>query len=196
MSAKAQPKITPLADLKKKREIVALTPAGNYFKIRPINLERHALSGGLPARLRAAAMKGQDGVNELLSTGDDDRLSSEGEGVREYLDLLVAETIVEPCLFLTDADGNVLRGSVEDGEVRQDPSGPKLVDPEAIEAIPPVDYKWALGIAFQEIDRDGEDKLLWGREPLSRWTTFRVFHNCPEDCEGCSHLLSELSAAS
>lgn len=169
-----KPKIASLADLKKKREIVAPGPSGFTYLVRPINLERHALSGGLPAKLRAVAAKGAEGVNELLAEGTDERVSEEGATVKTYLDSLVAATIVEPRLY---ADGT------------QD------VSDEAIDLVPPVDYKWALAIAMGECDEDGEGKRLWGREPLSKWATFRVFHGCGEDCDGCSKLLSELSAA-
>jgi len=175
MSA-TKPKIASLADLGKKREIVAPGPSGFTYRIRPLNLERHALSGGLPASLRAVAAKGSEGVNELLSAGSDEQIASDGSSVKSYLDSLVAAVIVEPSLYVEGTTTN---------EVSED----------AIDVVPPVDYQWALAIAMGEHDEDGDGRRLWGREPLSRWATFRVFHGCGEDCDGCSQLLDELSAA-
>lgn len=173
---KSPPSVTPttLDDLRKRRELLVTAPSGAVFKIRPINLERHALSGGLPAKLRDVAQKGAAGVNEVLGA-DDERVSEEGEGVREYLDRLVAAVLVEPTLPV-DEDGTP--------------------DPEAVDLLHPNDYRWLVAIAMGEEDFDGEGRRMWGREPLSRFATFRHEHGCSEDCDGCSRVVNRFSAPS
>jgi hypothetical protein len=160
--ATAALKPTSLADLKKNRTIVARGPSGNIYKIRPLNLERHALAGALPPALREIASKGADAVNELFVGADDDTLAEKGKEVREYLDELVRQVIVEPNL-----------------------------EGEDLDLLPPVDYRWAAAVAMNEEERDGEGRLLWGTEPLSRWDTFRSHHNCPTDCENCNAVLAQ-----
>ena len=162
----AQPKPTTLAQLRRSRELVALSPSGHYFKIRPLNLEQYALSGGLPSQLRALALQGAAGINQLFA-GDDGELSAKGESLREFLDGIVKKMVVEPNLHNADLEEDLL----------------------------PVDYRWLVNIALGEEDRDGEGRLLWGREPLSRWATFRDEHDCPEDCEGCQRVRDRLSLA-
>ena len=112
-------KPTTLANLKRSREIVAPGPSSHVYKIRPLNLERHALAGGLPSSLRSIALAGAEGANRLFA-GDDGQLAEQGEEVRGYLDGLVRQVIVEP----------------------------QLCEDE-LEFLPPVDYRWALegGIA-------------------------------------------------
>ena len=162
----SQPKPATLAELQRSRELVVLAPSGNYIKVRPLNLERHALAGGLPAHLRQLAIEGAEGINKLFGA-EDDAVSSEGEKVRDYLDKLVCDLIVEPEL------------------------SPEVID----QALLPADYRWAVAVAMGEEDRDGEGRLMWGREPLSRWSTFREEHGCAPDCEACSRVRAAYAAA-
>lgn len=161
-----RPKPATIAELQKSREIVALSPSGNYFKLRPLNLERHALAGGLPAHVRKLALEGAEGINKLFGE-EDSTLSEEGEKVRDYLDGLVTQLVVEPDLKGADLDDVLL----------------------------PADYRWFVSIAMGEEDRDGEGRLMWGREPLSRWATFREEHRCGPDCAACRRVQDAVSAA-
>jgi len=147
-----------LSELQASREIVAVGPSGAAYKIRPLNLERYALSGHLPAELRKIALSGATGVDAALG-GDEDALVEHGEQVRDYMDDLVRQVVVEPDLAGVDLD-----------------------------ELHPADYKWLVRIAMGEEDRDGEERRLWGREPLSVWGTFRAEHGCSEDCESCDRL--------
>lgn len=172
-------KATTLDQLRAKRLIEGVeSPAGLTYTIRPINLQRHALTGNLPTSLRQAAMRGVEGINSFFAA-DEETLTQAGEEVRGYLDALVAEVIYEPCLYVGGERANGDEGGI--------------VDPEAIELIPPVDYKWALEIAFLEEDRDGQGRLMWGVERLSRFERFRHRHNCPEDCAGCEAVRRDFS---
>lgn len=179
------PKATTADELRASRVLTArVAPSGNRYDVRPLNLERLALSGGLPARLRHAASRGAAGVNDLLASDEDERLSSEGADVQEWLDRLCAEVIVSPSLYRTDAAGEPV---IEDGQ--------KVVDAELIDLLPPIDYKWAIAIALGEEDEDGVGARLWGREPLSRWAVFRSEHGCDEDCPGCHGVVAAFSAS-
>lgn len=166
MAATEKPKPTTIAALQRSREIVASGPSGHEYKIRQLNLERHALAGNLPAHLRRVAMQGAAAVNKLLEA-EDEEIADKGPEVKAYLDELVLEVIVEPELSQRHIDEGVL---------------------------PAADWRWALNIALGEEDRDGQGRLLWGREPLSRWDTFRHFHGCSEDCEGCTGAVGAFSA--
>jgi hypothetical protein len=151
-------------DLEQRRHgVVAAGPSGNIYRVRQPNLQRHALTGGLPLKLRQMAMAGAQGVNRMFA-GDDGALSEEGEETRQYLDRLVLAVIIEPELTVEDLG----TGALDD-------------DP----LLPPIDYKWALEIGLMEQDRDGEGRLLWGRPPLSNWATFREHHDCPDPCPAC-----------
>ena len=147
-----------LADMKRQREIVAEGPSGLVYRIRPMNLERYALAGNLPEQLRTIAVRGADGIDELLA-GNRDELIEKGAESLAYMDKIVRQVIVEP--DLTDAD---------------------------LDDLPPVDYKWAARIGMGEEDRDGRERRLWGREPLTLWGTFRDEHGCTEDCPSCDRL--------
>jgi hypothetical protein len=175
------PKIATLADIKKGRSIVATAPSGHAYRIRPLNMERYALAGGLPPQLRQMAMKGAEGINALLGA-DDEALEAHGSEARDYMDGLVRQVIVEPDLSKFELVEN------EDG------SKAKVYEVD-LDELPPVDYRWAANIALGEEDRDGEGRRLWGREPLSVWDTFRDHHECPEDCESCHRMVASLADA-
>lgn len=184
------PSVTTLGELEAMRELEpVLAPSGNYYRIRPLNLDRHALAGGLPSKLREIGLQGVEGINRLFA--DDDTLAEAGAEARVHFDRLVASVIVKPSLLY-------------DGEPRQLPpdhegADPRMLmpgdpDPDKMELLPPVDYKWSLGIAYMEVDRDGEGRLLWGRESLDRWATFREEHDCSEDCARCARVRRRFSA--
>lgn len=173
-------KPTTLEQLRARRIIEGVeSPGGMVYNISPLNLQRHALTGNLPTSLRRAAMKGVEGINSFFSA-DEETLSEAGEEVRGYLDALVAEVIHEPCLYLG-------------GKRPEEGDPPGAVDEELIALIPPVDYKWALEIAFLEEDRDGQGRLMWGVERLSRFERFRHRHGCAEDCPSCEAARRDLS---
>lgn len=179
-------KPTTLAELQRSRELVAPGPSGHAYRITFVNLQRQALTGSLPATIRKAALAGAQGVNRFFG-GDDEKLNEEGEQMKEWLDQLVGQVILEPRLL--EEDGKTLKKLSTPVTLAD---GKKLE--YAIELVPAFDYKWALEIAFMEEDRDGDGRLLWGREPLSKWETFRSFHECSEDCPGCEALRDDLSA--
>ena len=179
MAAKKPSPITPTfapssrEDLEARRSgVVALAPSGAFYRVRPINLERHALSGGLPYKLRQLATQGERGINRMLAAADEE-VDEMGTTVRDYLDNIVLATIVEPKLEKADL------GS---GELTDDP----LLHRD--------DYKWALRIALGEEDRDGEGRLLWGRELLNRYDLFRAEHACDPECEACQRVIERVSS--
>jgi hypothetical protein len=170
-------KAATLAEWQARRELLVTLPSGVRVKIRPINIERQALAGGLPRGLRrlAAQSRGSAGLNAVL---DRVLLDEDGDG-----DGQLDELIGEQRIYLD----NLLRQMVVEPEL------PDGVDLDQI--ILPVDYHYLLRIAQREIDYDAEGRYLWGAEPLSRWDTFRTEHSCAEDCEGCSRVRATFSAA-
>lgn len=158
--------------LAQRKGIECAGPSGNIYRLRPINLERHVLAGGLPARLRAIALEGAVGIARVFAA-DDSKISEEGLEVRGYLDGLIRQVIVEPNLHgtvrISRADAMQLGADVL-GEI---PDGAEFVDVEKVALLPPVDYRWAVAVAMGEEDRDGDEKPLWGREALARFATFR-----------------------
>lgn len=194
--ARKQPSVVPtLAPRKpvtreeleaRRRGVVACAPSGNYYRIRSVNLERHALGGGLPQHLRAIAY-GADADKALAKLAEaaaaDEGEAGEGEPrqksvvteMLEYLDSIVLAVIVEP-----------------EGLTREDLGDPLKLDDDAL--VPGLDYRWLLRVAQGEETYDAEDRQLWGVEPLSRWSLFRDEHACPEDCEGCGRVRMRFSA--
>jgi hypothetical protein len=150
-----------LAQLQKSRTIVAAGPSGDTYRIRPLNMERYALAGELPPTLRNIALKGADAA---LLEADGEALTERGKEVREYMDAIVRQVVVEPDLSDVDLD-----------------------------VVKPVDYSWLSRIALGEEDRDGEGRRLWGREPLSVWGTFRDEHKCADDCEACDRVIRSVA---
>lgn len=194
MTTKTKPKVpgtytgpSSRDELQKKRHgTLAKGPSGFVYKVRRPNLERHALSGGLPAKLRAIALGGTDAVNALFATPETDDpdvgteeapaaagMTEEGHAVRGYLDEIVLKTVVEPKLTLED---------LGTGQLDDDP------------LLPTVDYKWLVDLAFGNMDYDGEGRRVFGIEPLTRWATFRDFHECAPDCASCGLLAAAFSA--
>lgn len=156
-------------DLERKRKgILATGPSGSVYRLRQINLERHALSGGLPAALIQVALEGQAAITNLFEDMAA-RQTETGQGgespVREYLDNLVLASVMEPEL------------------TRMDLGDPTKLDDDAL--VPPLDYQWIVSVAFRESDTDAEGRKLWGVEPLSRFQIFRDFHGCTESCSSC-----------
>lgn len=160
------------AQLEKRTPPIVRGPSGATYRVRKVNLERHALSGGLPVGLKRAAMEGVKGLEKLLETetSESDEASHE---TRDYLDELVLATIIEP--KLTKAD-------LGTGQLAEDPT------------LPSVDYAWAVKVAMGEEEYDADGKRLWGLEPLDRFATFRAFHGCDEDCEGCHGFRSAVAS--
>jgi len=156
-------------DLERKRKgILAKGPSGAVYRLRQINLERHALSGGLPAALIQVALEGQQAIGKLFEDMAAEQAAGEGGNnapVREYLDNLVLASVMEPAL------------------TRDDLGDPNRLDDDAL--VPPQDYQWLVSVAFREADTDAEGRRLWGVEPLSTFRVFRDFHGCEEDCSSC-----------
>lgn len=184
MTTTTEPKAVTKDDLAASRVLKARPgPSGNHYDVRPINLERMALSGGLPTKLRAVASEGIAGLNRMLKEGGEN--ASEDERlVRDWIDRLVAEVIVGPVLWKLDPEGE-----------RIHVDGQPQVDQEMIDLLPPVDYHWAAAIAIRECDTDGQGRRLWGLEPLSRWAAFREHHGCEPDCESCERSILAISGA-
>ena len=98
-------KVTSLTDLKKNRTVLAQAPSGNVYRIRPMNLSRFALAGGLPAPLRNLARQGGKGIEEIFSEENDQQtFTQQGNEIRTFLDDLVRKLIVEPNLEGVDLD--------------------------------------------------------------------------------------------
>jgi hypothetical protein len=158
----------------RKNGVLARGPSGAVYRVKQVSLQRHALSGGLPQKLRAMALKGAKGINQLFAA-DDTTMTEVGQATRDYLDQLVLAVLRsnEPKLTAEDLGS----GAIDD-------------DP----LVPPNDYKWLLEIAMGEAEYDAEGRRLWGVEPLDRWVLFRHFHECAEDCQGCDGVRGALSA--
>lgn len=159
--------------LQASKGVVAVGPSGAVFRIRAINVERHALAGGLPQSLRRLATQGARGVDKLLSANED-KVDKAGLKTRDYLDKLVLATIMEPKLQQEDLG----TGELDDSPL-----------------LHPADYKWALNIAFGNEDEDGEGKLLWGRMPINRLAIWREEHDCPEECAACVQVVTRFTTA-
>ncbi len=158
-----------LAELQRSRELVALSPGGHYFKIRPFSVEDYALAGGLPGRLLAIASGGADAINQEIErvAGDASGLDESAREARGFFAGLVKRLVIEPDLSAVEEPSQVML---------------------------PVDFKWLVNIALMEEDRDGEGRRLWGREPLSAFRLFRQEHRCAEDCESCGRVVEAFSA--
>lgn len=166
--------------IKAAREVTRPGPSGIVYTLRPINLERHALAGGLPARLRQIALAGSDAIDKLLLGEDEVEVAEDDEPISPDAKAAQNDARADVLMYL-DGLVRTLLVSVEWNDVD-------------VEDIPPVDYKWAVKIAMGEGDEDGEGRRLWGREPLSRFNYFRHFHGCDEDCEGCNGVREFFSA--
>jgi hypothetical protein len=170
--------------MRAKREgIACVSPSGFDVIVRPPNIEHHALSGGLPARLKQLAAEGIEGIDKAIQTA-----TAEGDAeMLTYLDGIVARTFVSP-----EFEAPVYESKIVDEE--HDISTVVLVSGDKLdEYLLPADYRWAMLLAFGEIDTDGEGKRLWGREPISRWATFRKEHGCAPDCPSCVRVGAALS---
>jgi len=164
--SKAATKLATVAEWRSRREVEAVTPTGIRVRLRPPNIQRHALSGGLPSGLKRLATA-DDKVavlNQVMASDDGDADAAALE-TRDYLDRVVVAMVVEPAISLED-----------------------------IEEIPPVDYQWLVEVAFRNNDYDGEGHYLWGTEPLNRWAFFREEHRCDEDCAACGRIRAVVSA--
>lgn len=173
--------------MKQGRTVKCLTPAGFEVTLRPPNMEQHALAGGLPSRLREMAMKGVTAIDEAMTQAVEGDIEMLG-----YLDGIVARIFVDPHFDPPVYELTVRPDNAPDdwrAEIVQ--TGGDKLD----EYLVPMDYRWALLVAFGEEDRDGEGKRLFGREPLSRFATFRREHGCSEDCEHCKRVLAAVSLA-
>ena len=168
MEAGTAQRPSSLAEVRKARNVTAPGPSGLVYELRPMNLERHALAGGLPEQLRAVAQGGTAAIDRVLSSDEDTPEEKEKKAqVLTYLDDAVRMMVVQPEL---PADFDM-------------------------DELPPSDYRWLLMIAMGEEDYDGEGRRLWGREPLSRFRVFRDQHACPDDCKGCAGVQALFSPA-
>ena len=82
--AKKQDKITPTrvvssreAFERKRRGVLATGPSGEVYRLRRLNLERHAFAGGLPKGFAKIATEGEDAVAQLFADMGDPELSEE-----------------------------------------------------------------------------------------------------------------------
>jgi len=173
-----------MTDLKKRmqagRVVSCVTPAGFEVQIRPPNMEQHALSGGLPSRLREMAMKGVTAIDEAMTQAIEGDIEMLG-----YLDGIVAKVFVDPSF---DTPVYALSERPTDAPDDWQAEIHQVAGDKLDEYLVPIDYRWALLVAFGEEDKDGEGRRLFGREPLSRFATFRAEHGCDEDCEPCQRV--------
>lgn len=129
-----------LEELRRRRELVVPGPSGFVYRIRPLNLARHIMAGGLPERLRDVAIRAIVGESPFREDSTEEEKAERLRAAMEYRDELVRQVIVEPAL-----------------------------DGEALEELPPVDYEWAAGIAEGDVTVDGNGEPLWGAETLARF---------------------------
>lgn len=157
-----------------RKGVVAVGPSGSAYRVRQLNPQRHILTGGLPMRLRNLAKMNDKEISGAVMGAEKEGQSDDARGMLEYMDNVVLAVIMEPPLTVEDL------GS---GEFSDDP------------LLPPLDYTWAFNIGQMRENRDGEGRLLWGKEPLSRFQSFRDAHGCDEDCEDCGALQLQWTAA-
>lgn len=129
-----------LAELRERRELVVPGPSGFVYRIRPLNLGRHIMAGGLPERLRDVAIRAIVGESPFREDSTDEEKAERLRAAMEYRDALVRHVIVEPDLH-----------------------------EDALDELPPVDYEWAAGIAEGDVTVDGNGDPLWGAETLARF---------------------------
>lgn len=166
------------ADLEKKRHgVLAEGPSGAVYRIRKVNLARHAEAGGMTARLREAAVaaisKGATSPVEALQELKQEEVSELFADERGYLDRLVIATVIEPAL--TEED-------LGTGELADDP------------VLPTVDYEWLLQVARGREYRDGRGRWLWGSPPLDAWEIWIKAHGCGDNCADCVDAVSVYTA--
>ena len=168
------------AELERKRKgVLATAPSGAVYRLRSMDLTRHALAGGLPAHLIQLGLAGKEGLKRVFeemaeAEGAEDEVLERYAGVREYMDKIVLASVMEP--ELKEAD---------------------LGDPAKLDSnslVPGMDYQWIVAVGLREEDYDAQGRRLWGLEPLSKFQLFRHFHDCTEDCPGCLGLSVGLSA--
>lgn len=133
-------KPTSLAELKRSRELTVPGPSGHIYRIRPVNLQRHALAGGFPAALRELAVRQALGQAAISGADDTTELLERASELGDYMDAVVLQVIVAPKL-----------------------------EQEDLELLPPVDYDWAVNVAMGNTSTDGNGEPLWGSEQLGRF---------------------------
>lgn len=134
-----------LDELRERQLLLATAPSGAVYRVRPLNLERHALAGGFPTALREVAIKQTLGVPVVREQDEGEELVGRAGRLSSYFDELVRTLIVDPNL-------------------RDSQPG----EPDPLSLLPAVDYDWAVGIALGTISTDGDGRRLWG-EPLTRF---------------------------
>ena len=129
-----------LEELRESLETVARAPSGYVYRVRRMNLQRHALAGGFPAKLRETAIRQALGQSAVADDDDND-LGERALELAAYFDEVVRQVIIEPPLA-TDAD---------------------------LELLPPQDFDWAVGIAMGTVTEDADGQPLWGGGGLARF---------------------------
>lgn len=187
MTAKDTGRGKSLKDLMREGRVIrgVMTPAGFEVSLRLPNIESHALSGGLPAAIKKVATEGVSGVDKAIQAA-----TADGDAeMLTYLEGIIARMFVEP-----EFEPPVWELRPVDPDKPQGEQKVTLVEGDKLdEYLTPPDYRWAILVAFGEKDVDGLGRRLWGREPLSRFKTFREEHDCPEDCPRCSTVVARLS---
>ena len=168
-AARPKHRAPTLDQLRAGRTVWCTMPGGHEFLVRPPNMELHALSGGLPSKLRRLSTVSSQELNRTLaSEGEGDEALAE---TRDYLVSVVRLMVLDPDL-----------------------SG--LSSWEEIDAVLlPEDFHFLLELGQRERSYDAVGRRLWGLEPLGRWETFREVHSCAEDCEACGELQRRFSVA-
>jgi hypothetical protein len=166
--------------LRGKRALTCVTPSGVEVVVRPVNLQMHALRGGLPAGLRAVASRVADrpeSVDEIIRSGEGD------VEMRAYLDGIVSAFFLDPEF---DAPVYQLEDKVneESGETEIE-AGTQIGGDKLDEFLLPVDYAWAIAVCMGILDEDGEGRRLWGVPSLDEFAPFREEHGCDSTCEAC-----------
>src|SRR5262245_54543398 len=178
MAAPAKPKGLPPAPkpssraaLERRRKgFVARGPSGEWYRLRALSFERHAFAGGMPPSLATVMGGGEEGVESriadlLVELGKPDPTPEEkaaSDKVIQYLDRCVLASIVEP-------------------EVGPDDL-PDPADLSAESLLPGEDWMWLVTVALRATEHDAEGRKLFGFEPTMIAQTFRIYHECPDDC--------------
>ena len=159
--------VATLADFKQARTCRCQLPSGLVVLLRPVNVELHAMSGGLPTTLRRMTALSTKQIHRQFATAGEDGDEDAMVAARQYMDNIVRNMVIEPAI----------------------PDGTDMD-----ELFLPADYHFLFRVAQRELDEDATGRRLWGVEPISRWALFRDEHGCEEDCEACGRVSDQLSA--
>jgi hypothetical protein len=173
-----------LEELRQTSERICPGPSGFVYRVRSLNLQRHAFSGSFPASLQEIAIK--QALGESVVRPEDEGqapsvLIARYADLGDYFDEIVRNVIVEPRLTAPPENEpikaeikrlrDLAREADEPGALEPNIEALKeQLAPDPVSFLPPEDYDWAVGLALGTVNTDGKGRPVFGREALA---TFR-----------------------